>query len=70
MVHALVGSANFSTNGLITPYKEVLAETTYDTFDALNQYAKMILDKAITCDKAQVSDNKRMLIYIYRLYSI
>ncbi|MCR5235836.1 MAG: NgoFVII family restriction endonuclease [Lachnospiraceae bacterium] len=58
VVHALVGSANFSTNGLTTPYKEVLAETTYDTFDALNQYAKMILDKAITCDEAQVSANK------------
>lgn len=32
VVHALVGSANFSANGLTTPYKEVLAETTKDTF--------------------------------------
>jgi hypothetical protein len=59
VVHALVGSANFSVNGLTTPFKEVLAETTYDTFDALNQYSKMILDKAITCDEAQVSENKK-----------
>jgi len=59
VVHALIGSANFSTNGLTTPFKEVLAETTYDTFDPLNEYVKMILDKAIKCEDAAVSANKR-----------
>lgn len=59
VVHALVGSANFSTNGLTTPYKETLAETTYDTFEPLDQYVKMILNKAIPCDKAIVSENKK-----------
>ena len=31
VIHALIGSANFSTNGLRTPYREILAETTIDT---------------------------------------
>jgi FAD/FMN-containing dehydrogenase len=38
IVHALVGSANFSTNGLTTPYREILAETTRDTFKPLDDY--------------------------------
>jgi len=36
IVHALVGSANFSVNGLNTPQREILAETTRDTFMPLN----------------------------------
>lgn len=59
VVHALVGSANFSTNGLTTPFKEVLAETTYDTFNPLAQYVKLVLDRAIPCDQAVVSANKK-----------
>lgn len=51
IVHALIGSANFSTSGLSNPYKEVLAETTYDTFSPLNAYLKMIIDKSISCDE-------------------
>lgn len=49
IVHALVGSANFSTNGLSTPYKEILAETTYDTFLSLNDYIAKILNNSISC---------------------
>lgn len=59
VVHALIGSANFSTNGLTTPFKEVLAETTYDTFDPLNQYLKMVLTNSIKCEDAVVKENKR-----------
>lgn len=58
VVHALIGSANFSTNGLTTPFKEVLAETTVDTFDPLNEYLKMVLGKSIVCDEAIVKENK------------
>ena len=36
IISALVGSANFSTNGLTTPFREILAETTVDTFLPLN----------------------------------
>lgn len=59
VVHALVGSANFSVNGLTTPFKEVLAETTADTFDPLDHYVQMILEKAVTCEAATVKENKR-----------
>lgn len=57
VVHALIGSANFSTNGLSTPYKEILAETTVDTFSPLDDYLKMIIEKAIPCEEATASKN-------------
>ncbi len=59
VVHALVGSANFSTNGLTTPYKEVLAETTLDTFDPLDEYLKLVLSDAISCEDAVVKNNRK-----------
>jgi hypothetical protein len=49
IVHALVGSANFSSNGLRTPFREILAETTRDTFSPLNQYIGEILRNSISC---------------------
>jgi hypothetical protein len=49
IVHALIGSANFSTNGLTTPYREILAETTRDTFKPLNDYIAHILNNSISC---------------------
>lgn len=58
VVHALIGSANFSTNGLTTPFKEILAETTIDTFDPLNEYLKLVLERSIICNNAEVKANK------------
>lgn len=58
VVHALVGSANFSVNGLTIPYKEVLAETTVDTFEPLDDYLKLVKEKAISCENAVVRKNK------------
>ena len=49
IVTALVGSANFSVSGLANPYKEVLAETTYDTFLPLNNYLNIVLENCIPC---------------------
>jgi len=49
IVHALVGSANFSTNGLTSPYREVLAETTRDTFYELNLYINTVLSNSLEC---------------------
>lgn len=49
IIHALVGSANFSTNGLTTPFREVLAETTFDTFRPLNSYIKHVINNSISC---------------------
>lgn len=56
---ALVGSANFSTNGLTTPFKEILADATVDTFDPLDQYLKLVMERTISCSEAQVSENKK-----------
>lgn len=54
IVHALVGSANFSTNGLSTPYREVLAETTFDTFRPLEGYLNIVLNNCISCSDRSV----------------
>lgn len=51
IVHALVGSANFSSNGLLTPYREVLAETTHDSFDSLNDYLIRVINNSIACEE-------------------
>ena len=48
IIHALVGSANFSVNGLTTPFREVLAETTFDTFRPLNAYIQHVLNNSIS----------------------
>lgn len=55
IVHALIGSANFSTNGLKSDYREILAETTRDSFVDLNDYIQEILNKSISCLEAQVA---------------
>jgi hypothetical protein len=49
IIHALLGSANFSINGLTTPYREILAETTRDTFNPLNTYLGHVLNNSISC---------------------
>lgn len=53
IVHALVGSANFSTNGLTTPFREILAETTRDTFNPLNDYINRVLNNSSSCLEIQ-----------------
>ena len=55
VIHSLVGSANFSLNGLTTPYKETLAETTADTFQTLGEYRDFVFKKCIPCIDASVS---------------
>lgn len=45
---ALIGSANFSSNGLRTDFRESLADATRDTFSPLDQYYKFIIDNAVT----------------------
>lgn len=58
VVHALVGSANFSTSGLTTPFKEVLAETTVDTWKDLNSYLALVIGKAIPWEDAVLKSDK------------
>ena len=57
IVHALVGSANFSTNGLTTPFREILAETTFDTFEPLNNYITHVLNRSISCLEGMANSN-------------
>lgn len=56
VVYALIGSANFSTNGLSTPYKETLAEITTDTFSPLNNYIELVLNNSISCLEVSFED--------------
>lgn len=49
IIHALIGSANFSVNGLNTPFREMLGETTRDSFRPLNEYLQHILNNSISC---------------------
>lgn len=59
IIHALIGSANFSINGLRTPFREVLTETTFDTFEPLNKYVQHVLNNSISCEE-DVQENKKI----------
>lgn len=50
VIDALVGSANFSRNGLATPNREVLVEADPEVFSQLNEYFENILSNSIACD--------------------
>jgi hypothetical protein len=60
--HALIGSANFSTNGLTTPYREILAETTYDTFQPLHEYVDRVMANSVLCTDIVLSQQSRNII--------
>lgn len=47
MIDALIGSANFSRNGLETPYREVLVEADPAVFRKLKQYFDHIISNSI-----------------------
>lgn len=55
VVHALIGSANFSTSGLQSPLRETLAETTVDTFSQLKRYADLIRGNSVNCDDFELT---------------
>ena len=56
IVSSLIGSANFSKNGLTIPYKESLADVTFDSFKALGVYYDQILSNSLSYD----SDNIKL----------
>ncbi len=60
--HALIGSANFSTNGLATPYREILAETTYDTFQPLHEYIDRVMVNSILCTDIELTAKNRKIV--------
>ena len=63
VTHALIGSANFSTNGLTTPNKETLAETTADTFMAMDAYYSFIQSRWIRCTDSSVVLKNRTSVH-------
>lgn len=62
IVHALIGSANFSVSGLANPYKEVLAETTFDTFSPLSAYLNTVLKNCISCNDESIKLKSQKVI--------
>jgi len=51
--YALIGSANFSNNGLTTPYREILTETSSDTFPPLEEYMDRVMENSVLCTEIQ-----------------
>lgn len=49
VVHALIGSANFSVNGLTTPLRESLAEVPSDIYIPLNDYVNFVINNSAPC---------------------
>ncbi len=54
--HALIGSANFSKNGLTTPYREILSEALRDSYSNLNDYIIKILHNSTLCTENQYTN--------------
>lgn len=46
---ALVWSANFSTNGLTTPFREVLTEPKEDWYERLWSYIEYVINNSVSC---------------------
>lgn len=57
VVRALVGSANFSTSGLMTPKKEVLGVLPTEAYDELRVYNRMIQEESYSVTKYIDSGN-------------
>lgn len=57
IISALIGSANFSSNGLRNDYREILADATRDTFQPLNDYYEFIKKNSTTKPQINKIDN-------------
>jgi len=64
IIAALIGSANFSRNGLCTDFRETLADATQDTFFHLNKYLNLI--KCNSIKEPKKNQNKILLEYEHR----
>ena len=54
---ALIGSANFSSNGLRNDFRESLAEATRDTFEPLNEYYSFIKNNSTSTPQINESNS-------------
>lgn len=55
IVYSLIGSANFTLSGLGTPFKETLAEPSYDTFTSIDNYYKLVKSGSIPCTDPSIA---------------
>ena len=62
IIKSLIGSANFSMNGLKTPFKEVLGNLPYNTYDKLSEYVHYIKKHSYSIEK--YSGNFSSIAYI------
>lgn len=53
--YALIGSANFSTNGLTTPFREVLTQVSQSSFTVLDDYLNQVLNNSVHCSDPSVA---------------
>ena len=56
IVSVLLGSANFSSKGLLTPVREVLSEVNSSDWDSVDLYFKQILDSSIHCYQEEIPE--------------
>lgn len=57
IVRALTGSANFTTNALTVPQREILAEVSRNDFRELNNYTEQVLSNSLPCNSIQINPN-------------
>lgn len=54
IIDALIGSANFSRNGLATPGREILVEANPTVFSELQAYYNTVLNNSLPCDSSLI----------------
>jgi hypothetical protein len=64
IVQALIGSANFSTNGLTTPNREVLTIVSPNAFQDLNTYSNYVNSISNNCSNITLGNQQAQATYI------
>lgn len=64
IIDALIGSANFSRNGLATPDREILVEVDSKVFDELQNYFDKIVKNSIPCNSDEVKLRTNALVEV------
>lgn len=64
IIDALIGSANFSRNGLATPEREILVEVDAKVFNDLQDYFDRIVEDSIPCSSDRVKLKTNALIEV------
>ncbi|KHD23899.1 hypothetical protein NM09_15430 [Vibrio caribbeanicus] len=59
IIDVISGSANFSMNGLTTPFREILSNVDHSTYNEIHEYENYIKDISIKCDNFISNKNRR-----------